>query len=678
MPYSKVTLTNANLESIFSCTNQPVYIVGPDLKVIYANSHTIKLVGKTKLNTLHCYDIFHVDGKQPDNCPWKKPACGVTSEKKCVCKKGYTENFCSIDAVPILDPGGKVMAALHMVEVTTEQVRLAEELVHTNEELQLMNEISSVLSRSLELEEVLGAALERLTQWSDFKAGSIFLAKDDFIEMQVAKGLSQAFIKSMKKMSLGQGLSGLAAKRKRIVISEDAQTDERTKKTVLAREGLRASIAVPLIMKGKLQGVLTLGTPNTRKFSSGEINFLESIADQMAVVMENAKLYQKTIVLSRTDSLTGLFNSRYFEEILQRQLSWAKRKGQSFALMMLDIDNLKSINDLYGHDSGDMMLRKFSQLLRENLRESDFFARYGGDEFVVLLADCGKKTAKTVATKLKRKVATTRMFGFDKKPLMTTSIGLAMFPESASTMISLIKAADIAMYRAKQDGKNKICLFEPSLLPDIHFDTKRLERFAHNADLNAIQTLVTAVDLKDRYTGGHSSEVSRLAVFLAQKIGLSEQDLEDIRLAALLHDIGKIGISDNILLKPHKLTEREFAQVRKHPEMGVSILRYSKDFNRLLPIVLHHHERWDGEGYPHKLQGDKIPLLARIIAVADAFEAMTSNRPYRRGMTKKKALTQLWKFSETQFDPQLVQAFTNVVKDLDQSDLSALFLKSTT
>jgi diguanylate cyclase (GGDEF)-like protein/putative nucleotidyltransferase with HDIG domain len=673
VPYTKVVLPNANLESIFSCSNQPVFIVGPDLRVIYANSHAINLVGKTKLENSHCYELFHADKKQPSNCPWRQDSCGVKVSKDCMCSKGKTQNPCRIEGVSIKDPKGKMVAALHMIEVTTEVVRLTEELLESNKELQLLNELNAILSRSLNLEETLDDALQRLIRWSDFKAAAVFLSySNGYIEMKANQGLSARFVRSMKRLPFGQGLSGLAAWHKKIITSEDVQLDIRTRTTVMVKEKLHATIAVPMIFKGKLLGVLTLATREVRKFSSREIKLLESIADQMAVIVENAQLYQQTIVLSRTDNLTTLSNSRYFEEILQKQMNWAKRKNQTFALLMLDIDNLKTINDLYGHDSGDLLLRKFAQILTESLRETDYIARYGGDEFVALLPDSNEKAARLVAEKIRRKVASTRIFGFDLKPLMTISAGIAIFPKAASTMISLVKAADIAMYRSKEDGKNKVCLFEPSLLPGIHFNKKRLEQIAHNADFNTIQTLVTAVDLKDSYTGVHSSEVSRLAVFLAQRLGLGEEDMESLRIAALLHDVGKIGVADSILLKPHKLSSEEFEEIKKHPKLGVSILKFSKDFKWALPIVLHHHERWDGRGYPNGTKGEKIPLLARIISVADAFEAMTSDRPYRKAMSKKKALTQLWKFSNRQFDPGLVQAFTGVIKDLDKREKISL------
>jgi len=673
MPYSKVTLPNAKLESIFAHSKQPVFIVGPNLKVIYANSHAVNLTGKTKLTTKHCYEVFHADGKQPVNCPWRQSK--RYTDKNCLLKNGKNANPCQIDAVPIKDSHGKVIGALHMVEVTTELVRLAEELLESNKELQLLNELHATLSQSLNLEEILNGALKRLIEWANFKAAAVFLADDDFLEMKAHQGLSAGFVKNMKRLPMGQGLSGVAAIRKKIVTSEDAQQDLRTRTTIMAKEEIKGVIALPIIAKDKMLGVLTLGSNETCKFNQREIKLLSSIADQMAVVIENAQLHAQTIVLSRTDSLTGLYNSRYFEEILQKQISWAKRKSAPFALLLLDMDNLKSINDFYGHDSGDLLLRKFSRVLEDSLRDTDYMARYGGDEFVALLPESDEKEARVVAEKLRKKIASTRIFGFDLKPLMTTSIGIAVFPKSASTMISLVKAADIAMYRSKQQGKNQICLFEPSLLPEIHFDAERLRRIAHNADLNAIQTLITAVDLKDRFTGVHSSEVSRLAVFLAQRLGLDSKEMEHLRIAALLHDVGKIGIGDQILLKPHKLTQKEFAEIRKHPQLGVSILKFSKDFKKALPVVLHHHERWDGKGYPYGLSGEKIPLLARIISIADAFEAMTSDRPYRKAMSKRKALSQLWKFSNRQFDPELVQAFTSVVKDLDKAKATPVLLK---
>jgi len=520
MPYKKVVLPDANLESVFSCVKQPVYISGPDFKVIYANSHAIKLVGKTKLDTDRCYDIFHPDGKVPSSCPLKKPACDVRVDEQCICKKGHTENTCYINAVPIQDSSGKVIAAVHMLEITTEQVRLAEELLVSNKELQLRNEFSEILTKSLDLEEILGAAVKRLVEWSDFDAGALYVPKDDFIEMRAHEGISKVFSKKMKRIPIGKELPGLAAQRKRTVVSENAQLDIRAWTDIFIKDRLKATISLPIIAKGELQGVLTLISKKAYKLNSREIKFLESITDQMAVVMENAKLHQKTIKLSRTDNLTGLFNSRYFEEILQRQLNWAKRKNLVFSVLMLDIDDIKRINDMYGHDSGDLVLRKFAQVLRNNLRETDFYARYGGDEFVVLLPDTDEDMAKTVAGKIKKELSMTTIFGFEDSPMITSSIGIAIFPRAASTMVSLIKAADLAMYRAKQDGKNKICVFEPGLLPDIHFNSEHLERLATNADFNAIQTLITAVDLKDRYTGGHSAEGRRVAVFLTKKICL--------------------------------------------------------------------------------------------------------------------------------------------------------------
>ncbi|TET53627.1 MAG: diguanylate cyclase [Actinobacteria bacterium] len=675
MPYSKVVLPNAKLEEIFSCVKQPVYVVGPDFKVIYANSHAIDLVGKTKLMNKYCYEIFHDDKKQPDSCPWRRSACNLQVESSCNCQKGKVENPCRINAVSVKDSAGKMIAALHMIEVTTEVVHLAENLLQSNKELQLVNELSSILCQSLDLSQVLKNALGRLVEWSDFKSASVYMVKDGYIEMKAHKGLSADFVKKMKSILVGKELPGLAIEQKKVIISEDAQLDARTRTDLFKKERLHATLVVPVISKNKVLGALSLASENIRKFNPREIKLLETIADQVGVVMENSNLYQQTIVLSRTDNLTKLFNSRYFEEILHKQISWSKRKNKTFSLIMLDIDELKSINDLYGHDSGDVLLRKFAQTLRDNLRDSDFYARYGGDEFVVLLPESNEKMAKVVAKKLIKKVSSARIFGFDKKPLMTTSIGIAVFPKSASTVVSLVKAADIALYRAKQDGKNCVCLFEPSLLPEINFSSKRLGRIAQNADLNAIQTLVTAVDLRDKFTGVHSSEVSRLAVLLTDKLGLPTGDREKIRIAALLHDVGKIGISDKILLKPSKLSAKEYAQVKKHPELGVSILKYSKHFKKMLNIVLHHHERWDGKGYPYGLKGKKIPLLARIIAVADAYEAMTSDRPYRRAMSGKKALTQLWKFSGSQFDAELTKDFTSIIKELQKKEKSALTIE---
>jgi diguanylate cyclase (GGDEF)-like protein/putative nucleotidyltransferase with HDIG domain len=350
--------------------------------------------------------------------------------------------------------------------------------------------------------------------------------------------------------------------------------------------------------------------------------------------------------LALTDPLTGLGNHRHFQERLQRELARAEENGGVVSLCLLDIDDFKQVNDRHGHPVGDRVLSQVSSRLRQG---GEAF-RLGGDEFALLLPAVDGETALTIAKAIVKRI---REWNIGEIGAITVSAGVATFPLDGRERDSLIRLADGALYWAKEHGKNQVRLAgaAPAEL------TAELSRSAdREARFRAAAALARAVDRRDAFTGSHSERVAAVATAIAEQLGLPRAEVDMIRLAASLHDLGKLAIPEELLQKPAELTTAEWLVVRRHPEIGHRMLE-SLGVAPLADWVLHHHERWDGSGYPDGLAGDDIPLGSRIILVADAFDAMMFGRLYRRPLPREEALTEIEGCAGTQFDPQVVRAF---------------------
>ena len=353
--------------------------------------------------------------------------------------------------------------------------------------------------------------------------------------------------------------------------------------------------------------------------------------------------------LALTDPLTGLGNHRHFHERLQRELLNAEEQRTPLTLCFVDIDDFKNINDRYGHPSGDRVLSQVAGRLRQG---GEAF-RLGGDEFALLLADHDEGMALAAANSIVQRIADV---GFDHIGTVTVSAGLATFPVQGHGRDELIRLADSALYWAKEHGKNRVRLYRPEVV-----ELAELKRLAAGPDkaarYRAAASLAQAVDARDTYTGSHSERVSDLAARVARRIGLDAEHVELTRLAGSLHDLGKLAIPEEILRKPGALTDSERLVLERHPQIGFRMLD-SLGVDPVADLVLHHHERWDGAGYPDGLKREQIPLGARIIFVTDAYDAMTSDRIYRPKRSSEAALAELRRCAGTQFDPGIVAAFT--------------------
>jgi diguanylate cyclase (GGDEF)-like protein/putative nucleotidyltransferase with HDIG domain len=356
--------------------------------------------------------------------------------------------------------------------------------------------------------------------------------------------------------------------------------------------------------------------------------------------------------LALTDPLTGLGNHRHFHERLQRELQSAEEQTTPLTLCFVDIDDFKRINDRFGHPSGDRVLSQVAGKLRQG---GEAF-RLGGDEFALLLVDHDEGTALAAANSIVERIGA---LDLDHIGSVTVSAGLATFPIQGHGRDELIRLADSALYWAKEHGKNRVRLYRPDVV-----ELAELKRLAAGPDraarYRAAASLAKAVDARDTYTGSHSERVSELAAQIAKRVGLDAEHVELTRLAGSLHDLGKLAIPEEILRKPGELTDSERLVLERHPQIGFRMLD-SLGVEPVADVVLHHHERWDGAGYPDGLSGEAIPLGARIIFVADAYDAMTSDRVYRPRRSAEAALSELERCAGTQFDPLIVNAFVEEV-----------------
>ena len=389
-----------------------------------------------------------------------------------------------------------------------------------------------------------------------------------------------------------------------------------------------------------------------------------TIGRAIIVAIENTSLRLR----STTDFLTNLSNHRHFHESLEVETKRALQNGTSLSVAMMGLDDFGQINNIYGHAVGDMRIRSIANKLKTNAREDNIVCRVGGDEFAFIMPDTDSLSAYNVALRLQAGIVEPD----DICPLITNaSIGIATLPDHATTREDLVSKADGALYWAKFHGRGQVVVFDPDLVQALGPE-QRISLLEEEAYFDMVRMLAAAVDARDAYTEQHSRRVASFVVVLATHMGLKETHIRDLETAALLHDVGKIGIPDAILRKPGKLEPAEYEQIKAHPTLGVNILSAIPK-QELLPWIESHHERWDGSGYPHGLAGEDIPLEGRIIAICDAYDAMTDDRPYHKALSFEQANQELLRWAGRQFDPQMVKLMLEITADLGAHFMTAKF-----
>ncbi len=383
---------------------------------------------------------------------------------------------------------------------------------------------------------------------------------------------------------------------------------------------------------------------------------LATIGRNVVLSLENDSLRQHALV----DPLTKLYNHRFFHERLATEIERALREESELSLVCVDVDDFDQTNNIYGHAAGDRRLEAIAASLRASARTTDFVCRIGGDEFALVMPNTSAVDAYKVCLRLQDE---TRTADADCPLPVGLSAGIASTPEHGETRDELAHKADGALYWAKLHGREQVIVYDPELVVTLGPE-QRIQLLEEESYVRMVQLLASAVDARDPYTQQHSRRVAMLAVRFSEAIGLDPERSRQLETAALLHDVGKIGVADAVLRKNDRLTDEEYSQVKQHPQLAVRILNAIPKRDVLLPWISAHHERWDGAGYPNGLQADDIPLEARILALCDAYDAMTSARPYRRAMRAEDALLELTQGAGTQFDATLAAAFVEHMRGL--------------
>jgi diguanylate cyclase (GGDEF)-like protein/PAS domain S-box-containing protein len=481
---------------------------------------------------------------------------------------------------------------------------------------------------------------------------------------------------------------------KKIVISEE----------VLVKEGNRP-IQVTTIPFQSNTGEWLVAEVNTditeRKKVDEELRHyrehLESLVEERSVqLMQEISLHKKSELeksklnyallktceklksISLIDAHTGLYNHRYLQDVIEAEFDQARRYAQSLSIVMLDIDYFKSVNDVYGIAFGDLVLKQFAKQLKRMVRRYDILIRYSGEEFVIISPRLNRNIAFNMAQRLLDSLNFINFGNKQHSVKLKLSLSVVSFPEDrAKNGLDLVNLANEMLNKAKESGGNRVFsildmksplrktqekILKVTGIKTLKNTIEKLTKRSKQGLTESIFAFAKTIELKDHYTGEHVENTVHYATEIAEGLNLPKEDIELIKQAAMLHDLGKIGISESILLKKGKLNRKEFEEIKKHPQIGADIIRPIQFLHGLIPLIFYHHERWDGKGYPSRIKGEDIPIGARIIAIADVYQALTSDRPYHKAFSKNTAINIVKKASGTQFDPRIVNVFLKVVE----------------
>lgn len=581
--------------------------------------------------------------------------------------------------------------------IALENARLFAEEQKKSRHLTLLNKISEHAIATLDPEQILvkvAEEIEQNLQYDHIGIGELDYASKEVV-VKVEAGKRREAVG--RRIPIGEGLIGQVARTGEIAIVR--QVNSTSLRPVLP--GSASGIALPVTCAENLLGVLYVESSEPLEFTDEEIQLLRTLADLFAGALHNAKNFQKAQEQAITDGLTGVKTHRFLMEELTREWKRSTRSSRPFSLVLMDLDRFKFVNDFYGHLEGDVVLQRVGLILEQNCRGSDIVARYGGDEFVILMQETNVEQALQISGKLRSWVASDPLLR-DKN--ITASFGIACFPVHASTPQELLQVADASMYLAKHQGGNAVLegkgrvqgdasdwkrdVLEAYLGVMLHrqFTTgpaafeeirQKIRQFSQSLNdrgqstsferlpavvADEMSSLAYAVDAKDQYTQGHSKKVATYAALIAQAAGLKPIEVQEVKLGALLHDVGKVGIPEDILNKAGPLDAAEWDTMKSHTVLGWELLEPLLPLRNVREMVKHHHEFFDGSGYPDQLEKDRIPLGARIIAVADAYDTITSPRVYKKARGAEAALAEIERCAGAQFDPELVSIFLESIR----------------
>lgn len=516
-----------------------------------------------------------------------------------------------------------------------------------NEYLSLLHETTLALMNRLDLDDLLATIIKRAGQLVGTEHSLIVMYNEETkkLEQKLAVGFYSNF--AWDYISIGRSAVGKAFTTKASLVINDYQDWPNRADWDEEFEEIKAVVAVPLKHGSKAVGAIAMAhIEEGKQFNENELMILTRFAELASIALDNARLYtlaQKEIIeriraeeklryYSFHDVVTGIYNRTYFEQ----KMEGLEGEGHfPFGIIVCDVDGLKFVNDSFGHIRGDGLLATVADVIKHSFREDDIVARIGGDEFAVLLPDKSRDVVEAACVRIKESVEKYNE-NIPELPL-SISVGFAVSEDSCIAAGELFKKADNNMYQEK-------------------IRRSRSSRSAMK------QALVKALETRDFINKGHAERMEKMVIGMAAMLKLPTRTLEDMRLLAQFHDIGKVGIVDSVLFKKVPLSNEERAEMCRHSEIGH---RIAQSIPELMPIgdyILKHHEWWNGQGYPQGLTGGEIPLESRVLAIVDAYDAMTNERPYRQTLSHAKALEEIYRQSGSQFDPELVELFMELIK----------------
>lgn len=594
-----------------------------------------------------------------------------------------------------LDPGVLILQTSLILTTAGVIGYLTEELSREEATTTLLDnalEISTLLAGALEAEEVYDRLTELVARL--FRAGrvAVILTDPGSGLARVASAVDQGDRVTDLEIDLARypEIQTALDRRAPVIISRpDQHPDMAGVRSNLPGDARQSSIlVVPILTDDEPRGALLVRLERAgHTFSDHEIKFVRIMADAAGQALMRAEHFAELTEAARRDSLTGLYNMRIFHRRLAEEIDRCDRSGGRLSLVMIDADYLKHVNDTYGHLAGDQVIRDMATTLLKQVRSIDTVARYGGEEFALLLPETGSERAYVVGERVRNQIEHDRHEGVDEA--VTASVGISTYPDDATTATDLIHKADLALYASKNQGRNRTTRYaeidgaskeilpieeeeEANATADLEEDAMvlsvrdALSGLATNREtgryFDVIASLAAVMQARDQEVFEQLKDIATVAELFLANLPLTDRQRWTIQVACLLRDIGKLAISEQLLYKQDFLTRDEYRRVRQHPVVSARIVGPVKGFDAVVPYIRHHHERWDGKGYPDGLRGEEIPYGARIVGLLDAFQAMVNRRPYAdRARGLRYAYEEIRRNGGTQFDPDLAERFLQLI-----------------
>src|SRR5579863_10068601 len=581
-----------------------------------------------------------------------------------------------------------LVTAAGQASVAVENARLFAEEQRRSRQLAFLNNISRTAISSDDPVHMLSQIAGEIQKNFSFDHIGIGLLDYGTKEIEIKAEAGATAHAMGRRIPIGAGILGRVARTGERALVQNALPGNLT--GILPDS--RAVLCIPITYGEMLLGVLNIENRNENAFSPQDVLILNTLADLLATALHNAFVFQKLQQQSITDGLTGIKTRRFFWEALSAEWKRASRSGRPFSVVLIDLDKFKEVNDTMGHFEGDLVLARLGRLLEQKSRQSNVVARYGGDEFIILMPETGPEQAQVLAERLRQWLAGDPMLS---EHHITGSFGVASFPMHGFSIEDIIRVADAGMYVSKRSGGNlvstaqeyvegqdfarqrqQISAYIEGFLQREHTGPEDLDELTttlrklcvDGEDCNvavlkeAIEALSRAAESRELRTSGHGDLVARYTEIIARALRLPPEDTADLVFAARVHDVGKIFVPERILNKPGPLSDEGFASVKRHAQVGAEIVAMLPQSGYMCDAIAHHHQRFDGSGYPDGLVGEQIPVWARIIGLTDAYANMLTEQSISAARTPDQALDELAKMSGTRFDGMLVRLLMRELK----------------